>query len=91
MAAVLPLSNSETETVTRSNFRTFPKPAMKKKGSQVEPVVRYDRHGTLINGKEQRITFVDSVLNQPLHKVILVDTLHYTEASKTSTCKCYLL
>ena len=91
MAAVLPLSNSEIETVTRSNFRTFPRPAMKKQGSQVEPVMRYDRHGTLISGKEQRITFVDRVLNQPLHKVILFDTLDYAEASKTLTCKCNLL
>jgi len=91
MAAVLPLSNSEIEPVTRPGFRTFPRPAMKKQGLQAEPVMRYDRHGTLINGKEQRITFVDRVLNQPLHKVVLVDTLDYTEASKTLTCKCNLL
>lgn len=91
MAAVLPLSNSEIETVARSSFRTFPRPAMKKQGSQAEPVIRHDRHGTLINGNKQRITFVDRVLNEPLHKVVLFDTVDYAETSKTITCKCNLL
>lgn len=82
--ATVPLASTQT------NFKTFPRTSIRSLTDVVRP--RWDQLGNEFSEKRQRVTFIDRMKGEPIHRVVEVEAIEYPNpSSKKRGCHCLLL